>query len=348
MQPAPAAAWQAVPGHLTTEWTAKVDPRHPLPEYPRPQMTRPQWVNLNGLWDYAVTAKDAPAPAKFEGRILVPFGIESALSGVKKPLGPEQRFWYRRNFTTPDLSGGKRLLLHFGAVAWQATVYVNGKSLGQHQGGYDGFTLDVTDAMKAAEKKTEKPPACGAGVSPAPATGTAAPQKPRADQQKPAGKADAEKKGEPEKRPSQDATKNVASLKPSSLTPGPSPAYGRGEAEKKKTASQPVAAEKDRKDCEPAGCGGAGQKEGCGAASGGRQGEEKGDETAAEVGRRPAEGPAERIAGERLEPLRHGLDRLRPASRSIPTASRGTRPPAASGKRCGWRPCRPLPSSGWR
>ena len=155
VQPGPTASWQTVPGNLTTEWAAKVDPRHPLPEYPRPQMTRPQWVNLNGLWDYAITAKDAPTPAKFEGSILVPFGIESALSGVKKPLGPDQRLWYRRSFTTPDLSGGQRLLLHFGAACWQATVFVNGKQISQHQGGYDGFTLDVTDALKALPKAAE-------------------------------------------------------------------------------------------------------------------------------------------------------------------------------------------------
>ena len=168
VQPAPTASWQAAPSELTTPWAAKVDPRHPLPEYPRPQMTRPQWVNLNGLWDYAITPKDAPAPAKFEGRILVPFGIESALSGVKKPLGPDQRLWYRRSFTTPDLSGGKRLLLHFGAVTWQAQVFVNGKPLGQHQGGYDGFTLDVTDALKAPEKALSAPGGTGAPLTPAP------------------------------------------------------------------------------------------------------------------------------------------------------------------------------------
>jgi hypothetical protein len=251
-EPAPTASWQAVPGDLTTEWTAKVDPRHPLPEYPRPQMTRPQWVNLNGLWDYAITAKDAPAPAKFEGRILVPFGIESALSGVKKPLGPDQRLWYRRSFTTPDLTGGKRLLLHFGAVDWQATVFVNGKPLGQHQGGYDGFTLDVTEALKAPEKPAAKAPTCGAGVSPAHAAGTAAPHKPVADPQKPAGKVEPGKNasvkrstGQPSPAQRERVARNEpgeggqkrekAGTSPRSLTPSPSPdqpsfgARGRGE-----------------------------------------------------------------------------------------------------------------------
>ena len=148
----PAAAaddWKPAPGNLLTAWAAKVDPKNPLPEYPRPQMVRPEWTNLNGLWDYAITDRDAAKPAKYDGQILVPFRIESALSGVKKPLTGKQWLWYRRSFASPDLAGGKRLLLHFGAVDWEAVVTVNGKEVGTHRGGYDPFTYDITDAINA-------------------------------------------------------------------------------------------------------------------------------------------------------------------------------------------------------
>ena len=90
-----------------------------------------------------------PGPAKYDGQILVPFCIESALSGVKKPLTDKQWLWYRRSFASPDLAGGKRLLLHFGAVDWESAVTVNGKKIGTHRGGYDPFTYDITDALNA-------------------------------------------------------------------------------------------------------------------------------------------------------------------------------------------------------
>jgi beta-galactosidase/beta-glucuronidase len=149
LPPCSAADWKPVPGNLMTKWADKVDPQHPLPEYPRPQLVRPQWTNLNGLWDYAITDRDAARPTGFAGKILVPFCIESALSGVKKPLTEKQWLWYRRSFTSPKLTGGKRLLLHFGAVDWEAVVSVNGKEVGTHRGGYDPFTFDITDAVKA-------------------------------------------------------------------------------------------------------------------------------------------------------------------------------------------------------
>src|SRR2546423_13441621 len=104
-------------------------------------MVRKEWTNLNGLWDYAIRPKDAPQPDQFDGKILVPYPVESALSGVRKPVTPNDRLWYRQVFKAPDLSNGKRLLLHFGAVDWQATVFVNNKEVGRHQGGYDPFTF---------------------------------------------------------------------------------------------------------------------------------------------------------------------------------------------------------------
>ena len=147
-----AADWKPVGGHFVTRWAKDVDPRAPLPEYPRPQLQRQEWKNLNGLWEYAVTASNAARPAVMNGQILVPFSPEAALSGVKMaPLTPEQRLWYRRMFTAPVLNDGKRLLLHFGAVDWDTKVTVNGKAVGEHRGGYDAFTLDITEAVKAGD-----------------------------------------------------------------------------------------------------------------------------------------------------------------------------------------------------
>jgi len=141
-----------------TRWAkdVKLDKVHP--EYPRPQMVRKEWLNLNGLWDYALVAKDAPQPTQWDGQILVPFPIESALSGVMKRVSEKERLWYHRTFKVPagwnlksEISNSKsaqRLLLHLGAVDWEATVTVNGQELGTHRGGYDGFSFDITDALK--------------------------------------------------------------------------------------------------------------------------------------------------------------------------------------------------------
>jgi len=142
------AAWKPAEGPLMTRWAKDVSPDKVHPEYPRPQMVRKDWQNLNGLWDYAIVAKDAPQPQKYDGQILVPFPVQSALSGVMKAVGPEKCVWYHRTFATPNLDGGKRLLLHFGAVDWEATVHLNGEKIGEHRGGYDPFTLDVTDKLR--------------------------------------------------------------------------------------------------------------------------------------------------------------------------------------------------------
>ncbi len=135
---------------LKTPWepTAPI----PLPEYPRPQMTRPQWVNLNGQWEYAILPKDSPAPKTFDGKILVPYAVESLLSGVQKPLLPSQRLWYFRTFDNPN-AAGQRVLLHFGAVDDECAVWVNGKQVGEHRGGYLPFTFDITDALVNGENE---------------------------------------------------------------------------------------------------------------------------------------------------------------------------------------------------
>jgi hypothetical protein len=142
------AAWQPAQGPLATRWAKDVKPSKAHPEYPRPQMVREKWENLNGLWDYAIVATNAPQPAAWDGQILVPFPVESALSGVMKPLTEKQRLWYHRTFKVPGSWKGQRVLLHFGAVDWEATVSVNGKELGTHRGGFDSFSFDITDTLK--------------------------------------------------------------------------------------------------------------------------------------------------------------------------------------------------------
>ena len=149
------AAWKPAEGPLMTKWAADVSPDNALPEYPRPQMVRRDWLNLNGLWDYAIAPKDRLQPRDFDGQILVPYPVESALSGVMKPVGPDNRLWYRRTFEIPQKWGeGRRLLLHFGAVDWDTTVWVNGLKVGTHRGGYDPFTFDITHAIKPEQPQT--------------------------------------------------------------------------------------------------------------------------------------------------------------------------------------------------
>lgn len=140
--------YQIVPGHITTPWSQELQPNSPLPEHPRPQFFRPAWRNLNGLWEYAITGLDAPQPQSYPGQILVPFPIESALSGVKNSLRPNERLWYHRVFSIdPDWMRG-RVLLHFGAVDWSCQVFINDRLVGEHVGGYDPFSIDITEAVK--------------------------------------------------------------------------------------------------------------------------------------------------------------------------------------------------------
>ena len=149
-----AADYRPAPGPLLTQWASDVSPTNALAEYPRPQLVRDRWQNLNGLWDYAITPKELlKAPAEFTGKLLVPFPIESALSGVMKPLLPKDRLWYSRTFRVPaDWRGAdQQVLLHFGAVDWGCTVYLNDKQIGSHRGGYDAFTVDATPALKSGD-----------------------------------------------------------------------------------------------------------------------------------------------------------------------------------------------------
>jgi len=152
-EPSGAVAWAPVPGRLATRWARDVDPKHPRGEYPRPTMVRQRWQSLNGLWEYAITAQGEPAPAKFEGSILVPFPIESSLSGVGRPLHANECLWYRREFEVPSSWASQRVLLNFGAVDWHAEVFLNGIELGHHTGGYDGFECELTSALRAGSNE---------------------------------------------------------------------------------------------------------------------------------------------------------------------------------------------------
>jgi beta-galactosidase/beta-glucuronidase len=146
--PASAADWQPVAGKMMTRWGRALTPENAWREYPRPQLERAAWQNLNGLWDYAITAKDAAQPSAWEGKILVPFAVESALSGVGRMLEPEQSLWYRRTFEHVPTTG-QRLVLNFEAVDYHAKVWVNGREVGEHIGGSTPFSFDITAALQS-------------------------------------------------------------------------------------------------------------------------------------------------------------------------------------------------------
>ncbi|WP_214070644.1 sugar-binding domain-containing protein [Mucilaginibacter sp. dw_454] len=140
-----AQSWSPKQAPLMSKFAKDVDPNHVLPEYPRPQMVRKEWLNLNGLWQYQPGATGETLPkGNLDKTILVPFPVESALSGVREH---HDRLWYRRTFTVPAAWKGKQVILHFGAIDWESEVYVNGKSLGIHKGGYDPFSYNVTSAL---------------------------------------------------------------------------------------------------------------------------------------------------------------------------------------------------------
>lgn len=148
------AQWKPAGDKIKTDWATQIDPENVLPEYPRPIMERSEWKNLNGLWNYAIIDKGAALPQNFEGEILVPFAIESSLSGVGRTLGEQAELVYRRDFTTPSQWRGQRVLLHFGAVDWKADVWVNDVKVGSHTGGFTPFSFDITAALNANGKNT--------------------------------------------------------------------------------------------------------------------------------------------------------------------------------------------------
>lgn len=153
-QTADSSAAEKAYGTMKTRWAKDVSKTLPHPEYPRPQLVRENWVNLNGWWNYGIGPADGGGPDMWPGKILVPFPIESQLSGVQLRITPQQKLWYGRQFAKPVLKAGERLRLNFGAVDWHTIVYINGKRVGEHKGGYDPFSFDITDALTSDEQQT--------------------------------------------------------------------------------------------------------------------------------------------------------------------------------------------------
>ena len=128
------AQWKPAGDKIKTAWAETLNLDNILSEYPRPIMERDSWLNLNGLWEYAILPFGQKEPQKFDGKILVPFAVESSLSGVQKELGKEKELWYKRTFNIPSSWRGKNILLHFGAVDWKAEIYLNDVKIGTHTG----------------------------------------------------------------------------------------------------------------------------------------------------------------------------------------------------------------------
>lgn len=149
--------WKPIEAKIATQWTEKVNPQNPLPEYPRPQLTRNNnWKNLNGLWQYAILPREngSSIPAQFNGDILVPYAIESSLSGVGKTVGKDSVLWYNRVIEVPASMRKGKTLLHFGAVDWATQVYVNGTKVTEHEGGHNSFSVDITAYLQKGNKQT--------------------------------------------------------------------------------------------------------------------------------------------------------------------------------------------------
>lgn len=147
------AQWNPVGDKIKTRWAELVDPNNVLPEYPRPIMERGDWLNLNGLWEYAIIEKGAAVPIDCDGQILVPFAIESSLSGVGKFVGENKELVYQRFFEIPTDWKGKDVLLHFGAVDWETDVWVNDIKVGSHTGGFTPFSFNITNALLKGKNK---------------------------------------------------------------------------------------------------------------------------------------------------------------------------------------------------
>ena len=149
-----AQPWKPAGEKIKTPWADKIDANNPLPEYPRPQLVRTDWMNLNGLWDYAILPKGNTIPSAHQGKILVPYPIESSLSGVQKTVGENNELWYQRSFTIPANWKNKKVILNFGAVDWKADIWVNDIKVGSHQGGYTPFSIDISAAL--SKDKSQK------------------------------------------------------------------------------------------------------------------------------------------------------------------------------------------------
>ncbi|MDE6098764.1 MAG: beta-galactosidase [Muribaculaceae bacterium] len=141
------SAWTPAGDKIKTAWGESLNPENVWQEYPRPIMERSEWLNLNGLWNYAILPKGQSVPENYQGEILVPFCAESSLSGVGREVGENNELWYQREFMVPASWKGRRVILNFGAVDWKCDVWVNGTLVGGHTGGFAPFGLDITDAL---------------------------------------------------------------------------------------------------------------------------------------------------------------------------------------------------------
>lgn len=147
------AQWEPAGDKIKTKWASEIDPENVLPEYPRPIMEREDWKNLNGLWDYSISDRNTAKPKNNEGEILVPFAVESSLSGVMKRVGSSKVVWYNRSFAVPQDWQGKDIKLNFGAVDWKADVWINDVKVGSHTGGFAPFSFDITPFLKEGKQE---------------------------------------------------------------------------------------------------------------------------------------------------------------------------------------------------
>ena len=140
--------WKPVAQPMMTQWGKTVTPENAWKEYPRPQFVRENWQNLNGLWECSVLKMNQPQPQKYKGNILVPFCVESALSGVGGKVNPDDRIWYRRKFDIAPNLKKKNIILHLDGVDYSSFVFVNGSLVGSHKGAFDRFSFDITPFLK--------------------------------------------------------------------------------------------------------------------------------------------------------------------------------------------------------
>ncbi len=142
------AQWKPAGERIKTVWAEQISPDNVLNAYPRPLLEREEWKNLNGLWNYSISPRRSLQPDQHDGLILVPFAVESSLSGVKKKVGEENVVWYERSFTIPSGWSKKDILLHFGAVDWKSDIWINDIKVGSHTGGYSAFHFNITPYLK--------------------------------------------------------------------------------------------------------------------------------------------------------------------------------------------------------
>ena len=146
-------AWQPSENPLFTGWVEDIDPLSPWPEYPRPGMVRDAWMSLNGLWEYAICGRDEERPDP-EGKILVPYPVESALSGVRRMMSDSLALWYSREFVIPKTWKDKQLVLNFEASDWETRIWIDDNYAMGHRGGYDPFSCNITPYLSGRKKHT--------------------------------------------------------------------------------------------------------------------------------------------------------------------------------------------------